>query len=325
MVRNDHFKFCPETGNVQRVEAFKTVQTKSDKQKGRENKRHQKNLEEVMKELVYFGVPTRDVNGAIMTKDQDKARVAKFLRELKRGGYTTKNGEVIRTVRQWKNTRHPDHIPITITFSSEDVRIQAAEVATEMGLSGSRMPREGDLEYDRIGYVRKLLTKREKKDLRIRREKSNSPEGIAFAEIRKREENSHADAKDWAGFQLEEEDGPVDGYTMDEISIEPNNNAATAMEEMMNKMQEIQEKYDRLKASQEATTAAREAEEESNFELQDPFGSATAMEMGSPKRTVNGGPSSIMPSLFAVRPLTSQGASTWTTRTSGKPVFLVKW
>ena len=77
VVRNDHFKFCPETGNLQRVEAFKTVQTKSDKQKGTENKRHQKNLEEVMKELVYFGVPTRDVNGAIMTKDQDKARVAK--------------------------------------------------------------------------------------------------------------------------------------------------------------------------------------------------------------------------------------------------------
>ena len=288
MVRNDHFKFCPETGNLQRVEAFKTVQTKSDKQKGTENKRHQKNLEEVMKELVYFGVPTRDVNGAIMTKDQDKARVAKFLRELKRGGYTTKNGHVISTVRQWKNTRHPDHIPITITFISEDVRIQAAEAAAEMGLSGSRTPREGDLEYDRIGYVRKSLTERERKYLRIRCEKHNSPEGIVFAEIRRREENSRADAEDWAGFQLEEEDGgPVDGYIRNEISIEPNNNAATAMEEMMNKMQEIQEKYDRLKASQEATTAAREAEEESDFELQDPFGSATAMALGSPRRTVS--------------------------------------
>ena len=29
-----------------------------------------------------------------MTKDQNKTRVAKFLRELKRGGYTTKNGDV---------------------------------------------------------------------------------------------------------------------------------------------------------------------------------------------------------------------------------------
>ena len=157
-----------------------------------------------------------------------------------------------------------------------------------MGLSGSRTPREGDLEYDRIGYVRKSLTERERKYLRIRCEKHNSPEGIVFAEIRRREENSRADAEDWAGFQLEEEDGgPVDGYIRNEISIEPNNNAATAMEEMMNKMQEIQEKYDRLKASQEATTAAREAEEESDFELQDPFGSATAMALGSPRRTVS--------------------------------------
>ena len=83
MVRDDHFKLCPETGNVQRVERFKTVPTKSDKQKSRENKRHEKDLAQVMKELFYFGVPTRELNGVIMTKDQDKARVAKFLRELK--------------------------------------------------------------------------------------------------------------------------------------------------------------------------------------------------------------------------------------------------
>ena len=213
VIRDDHFKLCPDTGNFQRVERFKTVQTKSDKQKSRENKRHEKDLAQVMKELVYFGVPTRDQNGVIMTKDQDKTRVAKFLRELKRGGYTTKNGDVTSTVRQWKNTRHPDHIPITITFVNEDVRIQAAEAATELELMGSRTPREGDREHDRIGYVRKSLKERERKDLRIRREKRNSPEGVAFAEIRRREENSHADADDWAGFQLEEEDGgPVDGY-----------------------------------------------------------------------------------------------------------------
>ena len=83
VVRDDHFKLCPDTGNFQKVERFKTVQTKSDKQKSRENKRHEKNLAQVMKELIYFGVPTRDQNGVIMTKDQDKTRVAKFLRELK--------------------------------------------------------------------------------------------------------------------------------------------------------------------------------------------------------------------------------------------------
>ena len=276
VVRDDHYKLCPDTRNVQRVERFKTVPTKSDKQKSRENKRHEKDLAQVMKELVYFGVPTRDQSGAIMSKDQDKTRVAKFLRELKRGGYTTKNGDVVSTVRQWRNTRHLDHIPITITFTTEDLRIQAAEAATEIEVMGNRTPREGDLKHDRIGYVRKSLTERERKELRIRREKRNSPEGIALVEIRRREENSHADAEDWAGFQLEEEDvGPANGYPEGAVSHEPNNNAA--MEEMMNKMQEIQEKYDRLKANQEAAKTARETKEESDFELQDPFGSAMVM------------------------------------------------
>ena len=145
---------------------------------------------------------------------------------------------------------------------------------------GSRTPREGDREHDRIGYVRKSLTERERRDLRIRREKRNSPEGVAFAEIRRREENSHADADDWAGFQLEEEDGgPVDGYPGGDASHEPNNKAAKAMEEMMRKMQELQENYDCLKANQEAATADRETEEESDFEIQDPFGSHSAMEL----------------------------------------------
>ena len=77
-------------------------------------------------------------------------------------------------------------------------------------------------------------------------------------------------------FQLEEEDvGPANGYPEGAVSHEPNNNAA--MEEMMNKMQEIQEKYDRLKANQEAAKTARETKEESDFELQDPFGSAMVM------------------------------------------------
>ena len=50
------------------MEAYKTMPYKSDKQKGRENKRHLKNMEEVMKELVLFNIPTRDKNGTIMTK-----------------------------------------------------------------------------------------------------------------------------------------------------------------------------------------------------------------------------------------------------------------
>ena len=67
-------------------------------------------------------------------------------------------------------------------------------------------------------------------------------------------------------------------------------------------MQELQENYDRLKANQEVVTADRETEEESDFEIQDPFGSHSAMELGSPRQTAIGGPPVTLPGLFAAQP-----------------------
>ena len=157
------------------------------------------------------------------------------------------------------------------------MRCQVEEAALDAGLKGARTPREGDLEFDRIGYLRKSLTERERKELRIRREKRNSPEGVAFAEIRKREENSRADEEEWSGFNLEGEEEPIiadpgNGHMeplndyMDDPARETNSNASDstemAMNEIMNKMQEIQEKYDCLKASQEAAEAAKEDAED---------------------------------------------------------------
>ena len=55
----------------------------------------------------------------------------------------------------------------------------------------------------------------------------------------------------------------------------------------MSKIQEIPEKYNRLKANQLAAKTARETKEESDFELQDPFGSNSAMVMGSPGQTTS--------------------------------------
>ena len=154
-----------------------------------------------LKELVLFQIPIRNKNGDIMTKEQDRARIMKFLRELRRYGYTSKNGDVVGSVRQWKNTRHPDHIPITITFCDEDTRFRVKEAALEGGLKGHRTPREGDEEFDRIRYIRRSLSERERKELKIRRNKRNSPEGVAFAEIKKREENSRADQDDWSTWK----------------------------------------------------------------------------------------------------------------------------
>ena len=89
-------------------------------------------MDDVLKEAILFDIPTRASNAS------DIEHVARILRELKRGGFTVRDGDVVNTVRQWKNTRHPDHIPVTITFSTPEVRADVLFAAAEMGLIGSR-------------------------------------------------------------------------------------------------------------------------------------------------------------------------------------------
>ena len=114
-------------------------------------------------------------------------RISKILRELKEVGYTPRNGDVVGNVRQWRNARHPDHIPITITFRDEPTRVRVEEAALELGIKGHREPRPGDEQFDRIGYLRRSLTERERRELKIRNEKRNSPEGMALIEDFKNE------------------------------------------------------------------------------------------------------------------------------------------
>ena len=289
-VRDDHFTICPVTGNVQRVEAYKTVPFRSEKQKGIANKRHIKNLAQVMCELILFGIPTRNKNGEVMTSLQDRLRISKFLRELRIVGYEPRNGDVVGNVRQWRNPRHPDHIPITITFCDEATRLRVEEAALELGVKGHRVPREGDEQYDRIGYIRRSMTERERKELKIRNEKRNSPAGMAFAEIKKREEESRADQADWADFNLEGDDYPeIDPPIMEQAEpaanrTENNNNntgGAMSAEDMMLKMQEQQRQIEALQAEKDRAAAeaararesTRQTEEavDSDFELLDPI------------------------------------------------------
>lgn len=105
VVRSDYMNIDPETDNVKLVKDFKSVPTRSEKQINREKKRHKKNLDEVLCEVILFDIPTRNRNGDIASKNEDKDHVVRILRELKRGGYTVKTGDVIETVRQWKNTQ----------------------------------------------------------------------------------------------------------------------------------------------------------------------------------------------------------------------------
>ena len=303
-VRDDHFEICPQTGHVLRVEAYKTVPFRSEKQKGIANKRHMKDLARVMCELVLFGIPTRNKNGDIMTSAQDRLRIAKFLRELKEVGYTPTNGDVVGNVRQWRNTRHPDYIPITITFRDESTRLRVEEAALEAGLKEHRTPRAGDEEFDRIGYIRRSLSERERKELKIRNEKRNSPAGMAFAEIKRREENSRADQDDWAELNLEgDEDPEIDPPIIEQVEpaanqTEHNNNnegSAMSAEDMLLKMQELQRKCEALQAEKEQTAAeaararesARQTEEaaESDLEILDGMSASTGIHGPSFHRT----------------------------------------
>ena len=249
------------------------------------------------------GTITRD----IMSKEQDRARITKYLRELKRYGYILKNGDVVGSVRQWKNTRHPDHIPITITFRDEETRFRVEEAALEGGLKGHRTPREGDEEYDRIGFIRRSLSERERKELKIRRDKRNSPEGVAFAEIKKREDNSRTDQDDWTNFDVEGDEDPIIEIPVNEYMVpaenqpsENNNNnpirgGASAEEDLLKKMEELQNEVNRMRAEKEQTTAkanrtagaeyagrnreadaarrAEETENESDWDFHDPIAS----------------------------------------------------
>ena len=339
-VRQDQYSICPNTGHVKRVEAYRTVPYKSDKQKGKENKRHMKNLDQVMKELVLFAIPTKNKNGDIMSKEQDRTRITKFLRELKRYGYTFKNGDVVGSVRQWKNTRHPDYIPITITFCDEETRFRVEEAALEGGLKGHRDPREGDEEYDRIGYIRRSLSERERKELKIRRDKRNSPEGVAFAEIKKREDNSRTDQDDWTGFNVEGEEDPIIEIPTNEYTepyVEPaanqphennNNNpirgGAMAEEDLLHKMEELQNAYNRIRAdkdraaaeanrlaeaeaarrTREADTARRteENEYESDWDFHDPIASEILTFRGS-NGQLEAGPRGAASNFFAAEPV----------------------
>ena len=334
-VRQDQYSICPDTGHVKKVEAYKTVTYKSDKQKGRENKQHQKNLEQVMKELILFEIPIRNNNGDIMTKEQDRARITKFLRELRRYGYVFKNGDVIGSVRQWKNTRHPEHIPITITFRDEDTRFRVEEAALEGGLKGHRTPREGDEEYDRIGFIRRSLSERERKELKIRRDKRNSPEGMAFAEIKKREDNSRTDQDDWTNYDVEGDEDPIVEIPVNEYlepvgnqSGENNNNnpirgEASAEENLLKKMEELQNEVNRMRAEKEQTAAeanrvagaeharrnrevdaarrAEETENESELEFHDPIASEVLTFRGSNGQEGTG-PRNVASDFFAAEP-----------------------
>lgn len=219
-VKDHVFEIDPKNGHVLKKEGYKTVPLKSEKQINRENKRHQKDLEKVLREVILFDIPTR--NGReIASPETDTGHILRVMKELEAGGYFIRQGDIVGSVRQWRNTRHPDHIPITITFANEDITSLVLEAAQEIGLIGSRPKRPGDADNGIFGYLRKSLTERERKEIKQRREWRESKAGQAMRIIKKREEDSRMDQHDWAKIRVSDEEYGSEHETGRDVRHDP--------------------------------------------------------------------------------------------------------
>jgi len=190
-----------ETGNIKRVDGFKEVPYKSETGKKKEERRHKDNLEEVKVEFILFNIPTKK-DGIRALKQSDNARVIKILKELRSGGFILKNGDVTGTTRQQKNERHLDFIPITVSTRTPEITTKILEAAVIGQLANFRAPKAGDAENDRIGYLRRSLTHRERQSIKNKAEWRRSARGRAHIEIKKRVEESTTSQEEWENMDL---------------------------------------------------------------------------------------------------------------------------
>ena len=187
---------------------WKTIPFKSKSRIKREQKRHLEDLEQVEKEVVLHGIPT--LKNGVPDKKSDEARVKKILRELRPGGFVVKNGDVEGSKRQIRNTRNIEKQPITITLRTAELADQVRASAYEVGILNTRMEKPDDLAKDRIGWLRRSLTQKERKKIRARAEFENSEQGKSLREIQRREDEQTTDQEEWSGMNLETDDGEED-------------------------------------------------------------------------------------------------------------------
>jgi hypothetical protein len=275
-VRDVYNMVDPETGNVERIDGFKEVPYKSETGRKREERRHKENVEEVKGEFILFNIPTRK-NGIRVSKQSDNARVIKVLKELKGGGFILKNGDVTGTTRQVKNVRHPDFIPITVSIKTPEVTANILHAALIMEIANHRVPRAGDLENDRIGYIRRSLTHRERQSIKSKAEWRKSARGRAHIEIKKREEESTTSQEEWKNMELEGEEREVvttpneatnGGQQTGTHTSEPNK-GETELAQAKNELEKMTAqlaKADKWRAEQEAINRDREDRIERNME-----------------------------------------------------------
>ena len=204
-VRRDSPEF-DEKGDLHWVTDYVDVPYISDQQKKRREKTDRKDQNKSDKEIVLFEIPTKDKDNKIHTKDYDNAQVVRVLKELKKGGFVLKDKiHIVHTLRQVRNDRHPDHIPITITLSSKEVVDEILLAAADMGLIGRRTLKQGENAEVKFGFIRRSLTQRERNDIKERKKFNKTKIGQNQAKLKRREEDSRTDKDEWSEMHIEED------------------------------------------------------------------------------------------------------------------------
>ena len=149
------------------------------------------------KEVIIFMIPTRDAEGKINSRDYDNFHVVRLFKELARGGYFIKPGDIAGTIRQIQNDRHPHHLPITVTCKDKETAENVINAASNIYLNGGRRAKHDDEEKGRFGFFRPSLSEQERKAIKDKKKERETPHGKGQAEIRQRKYDSHTGAEEW--------------------------------------------------------------------------------------------------------------------------------
>jgi hypothetical protein len=144
-----------------------------------------------------------------------------------------------------------------------------------MGIANHRVPRTGDLESDRIGYIRRSLTHRERQSIKSKAEWRNSARGRSHLEIKKREEESTTSQEEWENMEIEKREvvtnpnEATNGGQHTGTHTSETNKSEAELAHAKNELDKLTAKLaeaDKWRAEQEAINRAREDKFEKDME-----------------------------------------------------------
>ena len=210
-------------GNIKWVEHYVPAKPPlTEQQKTRKKSQWDRDRERTDTEVIVHGIPTRDCQRRIHSKDFDNAQVIRLFKECARGGYWLKPGDIKGTIRQIGNSRNPDYIPITVTCKDRDVAEKVLEAASNIKINGSRKTRDDDKEKGRFGFLRPSLSPQERKAIRDKKKEKQTPAGQGQAELKKRQYESRTGITEWADLVTEEyngEEAPQEHMVVDDTTV----------------------------------------------------------------------------------------------------------